>query len=315
MTYTHLGQERLATTKYPANHCPLSQSWWWAFRSQYIVRPLGADLRESELLLSQFYSGLSGGKKNLSSPVTPQIPFGELAGTLEKPAYTRTSDRPTLSKRRPRGKETADVLSSEFHQTYSQSPHQPQKGLARRSVSTPSPSPMISPSMDCLEEEGGLSNNGGASSFALCLTAATTRSLVLSSYRVEDGDYEDEDKKCLEPPHIGATASITPVSGSQLLKSTNLLELAERPKDDSVVTVQPSRQVDYLSHSWKEEDIWMSWKYVISRRKYNDQTNSARLENASWRTWAKSKSGLRTVSPEALNWYANTHPLSALTGA
>lgn len=75
----------------------------------------------------------------------------------------------------------------------------------------------------------------------------------------------------------------------------------EHAEDDTAVRAQPSRHVDYLSHDWKEEDIWESWKFIISRR--GEYTNSARLENASWRTWMKSKYKLQTVSPEKLNWY------------
>jgi hypothetical protein len=77
-------------------------------------------------------------------------------------------------------------------------------------------------------------------------------------------------------------------------------DLADKAEDDSAVKAQPSRHVDYLSHNWREEDIWESWKYVVSKR--GEYSNSARLENASWRTWMKSKNRLKTVSPEALNW-------------
>jgi hypothetical protein len=70
--------------------------------------------------------------------------------------------------------------------------------------------------------------------------------------------------------------------------------------DDTLIEDEPSRHVDYLSHDWKEEDIWSSWRYVTSRR--NDYSNGVRLENASWRTWAKAKHNLKTVSPESLNW-------------
>jgi hypothetical protein len=75
----------------------------------------------------------------------------------------------------------------------------------------------------------------------------------------------------------------------------------EHAKDDSTVRSQPSRHVDYLSHNWKVEDIWLSWELIVSKRKaYNN--NSVRLENASWRAWAKSKNRLKTISPETLNW-------------
>ena len=75
---------------------------------------------------------------------------------------------------------------------------------------------------------------------------------------------------------------------------------SDPPKDDHAVVSEPSRHVDYLSHDWKEEDIWSSWSYVVHRRK--EINNSTRLENASWRTWTKSKNALKTISPESLNW-------------
>ncbi|KAJ5129185.1 uncharacterized protein N7515_005224 [Penicillium bovifimosum] len=70
--------------------------------------------------------------------------------------------------------------------------------------------------------------------------------------------------------------------------------------DDSSIEDEPSRHVDYLSHDWNEEDIWSSWRYVTSRK--NIYNNGVRLENASWRTWAKAKHNLKTISPESLNW-------------
>ena len=72
--------------------------------------------------------------------------------------------------------------------------------------------------------------------------------------------------------------------------------------DDTAIRIEPTRHVDYLSHNWKEEDIWSSWRHIVGKRKA--YSNSSRLENASWRTWAKAKYGLQTVSPERLNWYA-----------
>lgn len=60
--------------------------------------------------------------------------------------------------------------------------------------------------------------------------------------------------------------------------------------------------VDYLSHEWKDEDVWSSWKAMTKRK--NEIANGIRLENASWRTWAKQRGKLKTVSPETLNWYA-----------
>lgn len=85
----------------------------------------------------------------------------------------------------------------------------------------------------------------------------------------------------------------------------------ERAEDDIAIRAQPSRHVDYLSHNWREEDIWSSWKLIVSRR--GDYTNSTRLENASWRTWMKAKNKLSTVSPDALNWLKD-HDVTWLYG-
>lgn len=70
--------------------------------------------------------------------------------------------------------------------------------------------------------------------------------------------------------------------------------------DDTAVKQEPKQHVDYLSHDWREEDIWSSWRHIVSQRGVYGQRS--RLENASWRTWAKAKYHLRTVSPETLNW-------------
>lgn len=53
-------------------------------------------------------------------------------------------------------------------------------------------------------------------------------------------------------------------------------EESRSPEDDiALCRDQHSRYVDYLSHHWKEEDIWSSWKHIVSKRTAYD--NSARL--------------------------------------
>ncbi|CAO3691596.1 unnamed protein product [Rhizopus microsporus] len=47
-------------------------------------------------------------------------------------------------------------------------------------------------------------------------------------------------------------------------------------------------------------DLAASWR-VLTKQKLNI-INGIRLENASWRTWAKQRNNLKTVSPETLNW-------------
>ncbi|PSR78270.1 hypothetical protein PHLCEN_2v7466 [Hermanssonia centrifuga] len=70
--------------------------------------------------------------------------------------------------------------------------------------------------------------------------------------------------------------------------------------DDSAFETQPDGQVDYLSHEWREEDVWRSWRSMT--RQKNAIANGMRLENASWRTWWKQRNKLKTISPETLNW-------------
>ena len=93
-----------------------------------------------------------------------------------------------------------------------------------------------------------------------------------------------------EPP-------VTPVAPS----TPHQFEPDQTAVDDMAIKSEPTRHVDYLSHSWKEEDIWSSWRHIVARR--NLYSNSRRLENASWRTWAKAKDQLKTISPDTLNWY------------
>ncbi|KAI9492023.1 hypothetical protein BDB00DRAFT_930085 [Zychaea mexicana] len=62
----------------------------------------------------------------------------------------------------------------------------------------------------------------------------------------------------------------------------------------------PEMCVDYLSYRFDEMDLAASWRVMTKQKK--DIVNGLRLENASWRTWAKHKYRLSTVSPETLNW-------------
>ncbi|KAK9370376.1 hypothetical protein V1509DRAFT_617583 [Lipomyces kononenkoae] len=95
------------------------------------------------------------------------------------------------------------------------------------------------------------------------------------------------------------TVATSPTVSARLPFST-APDVLYAANDDSVIRYEPSRHVDYLSHNWQESDISSSWRYIVLRRK--DVANSARLENASWRTWTKAKYNLKTVSPESVNW-------------
>ena len=142
--------------------------------------------------------------------------------------------------------------------------------------------------------------------------------LSFPTYDEDAGGYQSIRRQDEEPPPSPVEPIITetPPAGprSKVIlgpqKSLSLASLADHglPEpsntagDDTTIQMQPTRHVDYLSHNWNEEDIWSSWRHVVKKRKI--YSNSTRLENASWRTWAKAKYGLKTVSPEKLNWYA-----------
>lgn len=121
--------------------------------------------------------------------------------------------------------------------------------------------------------------------------------ITFPNYDGYDGDFgfSSESIPQSEKPSDDPSESTTNTTISESPLSTPTVV------DDTAVRQEPSRQVDFLSHEWREEDIWSSWRNIVSQRKtvYGERS---RLENASWRTWAKTKFDLRTVSPERLNW-------------
>ena len=127
--------------------------------------------------------------------------------------------------------------------------------------------------------------------------------IIFPSY--DDAGYSNpaEDLDPVASLKIVELSTVSPTSNSGTTTNAsrpNSPDLTIVAEDDTAVRTEPSRHVDYLSHDWKEEDIWSSWRHIVSKRKVYG--NSARLENASWRTWTKSKYKLKTVSPETLNW-------------
>ncbi|KAL0081581.1 hypothetical protein F4703DRAFT_1931220 [Phycomyces blakesleeanus] len=62
----------------------------------------------------------------------------------------------------------------------------------------------------------------------------------------------------------------------------------------------PEVCVDYLSYKFDEMDLAASWRVMTKKKK--TVVDGIRLENASWRTWAKTKNNLKTISPQTLNW-------------
>lgn len=101
-------------------------------------------------------------------------------------------------------------------------------------------------------------------------------------------------------------ASQSETSDTATVESSNSPDLAPIV-DDTALRPEPTRQVDYLSHRWNEEEVAASWKHIVGqRRTFGEQS---RLENASWRGWAKTRSHLPTVSAKTINWLALKPPL------
>ncbi|KAI7764297.1 hypothetical protein LZL87_012985 [Fusarium oxysporum] len=121
--------------------------------------------------------------------------------------------------------------------------------------------------------------------------------------QVIDTDNHPDSSSCLQnydccrasPKYFGSSKA-SDVSLGPTIPGKN-----EPSKDDMAISNRPFRQVDYLSHDWREEDIWSSWRYVVIGR--GTLLDHVRLENAAWRTWAKVKNSLKTVPPETLNWF------------
>jgi hypothetical protein len=98
-------------------------------------------------------------------------------------------------------------------------------------------------------------------------------------------------------PHAPSPSPADSVSADTTLTTPDPVPMAE---DDTAVRKEPSHHVDYLSYDWREEDIWSSWRHIVEHR--NVYGERSRLENASWRTWAKAQFKLKTVTPDSLNW-------------
>lgn len=130
----------------------------------------------------------------------------------------------------------------------------------------------------------------------------------------DEGNYEDELEEIDEDYDHNRTSSRRDRTENEWDDSNRSMSVSPPPadndsillpQDDNDLVREPERHVDYLSHEWSESDISNSWKYIILKKKKKssvDHVNAARLENASWRTWAKARNHLRTVSPEIVNW-------------
>jgi hypothetical protein len=149
-------------------------------------------------------------------------------------------------------------------------------------------------------------------SYSSCSCQVSYSSTLASSLSMDSRDLWDDDDDIAFPSYDASVLSFVPVQISQpspkqdddqpqsnpAVEATTFLR--KTTQDDQAIQSEPTSHADYLSHEWKEEDIWLSWSYVVHKRR--NLANSARLENALWRSWVKAKYHLITVRPEILSW-------------
>lgn len=125
--------------------------------------------------------------------------------------------------------------------------------------------------------------------------------IIFPTYDKEDffNQGKELDPPASEVSDTQSTASpVTPTFPSE--EPVDLSNIPKTAGDDNSIENEPTTQVDYLSHQWKEEELWGSWRFVTSNR--DRFQNVIRLENASWRAWSKSKDNLQVISPARLAW-------------
>lgn len=190
--------------------------------------------------------------------------------------------------------------------------HQPVKPYISSPSSAPSSPPTLEADLATSSWASTPASNYSASSdFGETAELECSQSegqIILPQYDDVGFSSQSEDSEDLPSPHTGDSYVPSPNENdtSAATSRPGTPPLLDRAEDDINVRPQPSRHVDYLSHNWREEDIWESWKLIVSKK--GEYSNAARLENASWRTWMKSKNKLKTVSPETLNWYVPRLP-------
>ncbi|KAH8910916.1 hypothetical protein BR93DRAFT_934480 [Coniochaeta sp. PMI_546] len=215
------------------------------------------------------------------------------------------------SMRRSHSQPKLDTRNSGFHASTSTSRlgdfyHQPSKPYVSSPSSAPSSPPTLEADLTTPSWASTPASNYSASSdfdeTAQLECVHSEGQIILPQYDDVGFSSQSEDSEDLPSPHTGDSYVPSPNENdtSAATSRPGSPPLLDRAEDDINVRPQPSRHVDYLSHNWREEDIWESWKLIVSKK--GEYSNAARLENASWRTWMKSKNKLKTVSPETLNW-------------
>lgn len=209
--------------------------------------------------------------------------------------------------------QTSFLLQNPTTYTPSSTDNRPRYANTRRetrlSTSLPSSAPSSPRLLSTLSSQPSYTSTPSSSLSLDQQSSTDEEDIVFPSY---DDEYTLKDSKDLAPelgqsssPRLASSnSSITPsASDSSLLSRSrrDTLDFRAKAGDDTAVKVEPTNHVDYLSHNWNEEDVWSSWRHIVAKRKV--YANANRLENASWRSWTKSKYRLKTILPEKLNWY------------
>ncbi|RDH26548.1 hypothetical protein BDQ94DRAFT_176304 [Aspergillus welwitschiae] len=71
-------------------------------------------------------------------------------------------------------------------------------------------------------------------------------------------------------------------------------------RDDSIIEEVAKVNVDYLAHSWKDEELWATRKHICQMNK--DSHVRHRFENALWRTWFASTRQTIPMPAAFISW-------------
>lgn len=124
-------------------------------------------------------------------------------------------------------------------------------------------------------------------------TLDSLNSSVESDLSVDtDIDFPNYDEVSFGGGHTSRVPPSSPAHGEDSIdgtpeSATTDTTLSDSPlptptvADDTAVKDDPSRQVDFLSHEWREEDIWASWRHIVSQRKtlYGERSRYATIRS------------------------------------
>ncbi|KAF1949100.1 hypothetical protein CC80DRAFT_581913 [Byssothecium circinans] len=191
----------------------------------------------------------------------------------------------------------APLRSSSSHTSFFESPS-PFRTPRRNSYSFSDlrPPAVSSPSLSSSQTSSAKSSTASSLSLDTRLDDSSSDDELSLPPSYCDSKYKDEEG-AEAPPSSPLQTTVTQLPTKALASTPEQIHASE---DDTAVRPEPSQHVDYLSHVWKEEDIWSSWRHIVAHRSVYGERS--RLENASWRQWAKQQFNLKTITPESLDW-------------